>query len=176
MPSLYDHEALKSLLDAPHPSGKFGWLGLALQEVDLVINYCPGKGNSKPIQRGTMEWPVSFICYFGSHPANSTIRGWDQVPGMPTVDPTLQKSQRADPELKPIFNYLEKGVLPIDEKLAKEMVLGKSQLVITDGVLYHVEDKSLWIIPPVEARQKLFKEVHEGVYGLILEMLRCMGS
>ena len=41
-----DHEALKSLLNAPHPSGKLAWWGLALQEVDIVINYLPGKGNS----------------------------------------------------------------------------------------------------------------------------------
>ena len=37
-----DHEALKSLLDTPHPSGLARW-GLALQEVDLAIHYKPGK-------------------------------------------------------------------------------------------------------------------------------------
>ena len=68
---------------------------------------------------------------------------------MRTVNPTLRESQRADPELKLIFDYLEEGVLPTEEKQAKELVLGKSQLVITDGVLYHLEkDKSLRIIPP----------------------------
>ena len=50
-------------------------------------------------------------------------KGEDPVPGMPTVDPTLQESQRADPELKPIFDYQEKGVLPTDKKQTKEMVL-----------------------------------------------------
>ena len=45
------------------------------------------------------------------------------------------------------------------------------------GVLYHVEkDKSLRIIPPVEARQKLFKEVHEGVYGAHLRETKMHGE
>ena len=40
-----DHEALKSLLNTPHPSGKLARWGLALQEVDLSIFYRPGKKN-----------------------------------------------------------------------------------------------------------------------------------
>ena len=40
-----DHEALKSLLNTPHPSGKLARWGLALQEVDLSISYRPGKQN-----------------------------------------------------------------------------------------------------------------------------------
>ena len=38
-----DHEALKSLLNTPHPSGELARWGLALQEVDLAIHYKPGK-------------------------------------------------------------------------------------------------------------------------------------
>ena len=40
-----DHQALRSLLNTPHPSGKLARYGLALQEVDLVINYRPGRVN-----------------------------------------------------------------------------------------------------------------------------------
>ena len=40
-----DHEPLKSLLNTPHPSGKLARWGLALQEVDIVIYYRPGKSN-----------------------------------------------------------------------------------------------------------------------------------
>ena len=41
-----DHSALKSLLNTPHPSGKLARWGLALQELDLQIEYCPGKQNA----------------------------------------------------------------------------------------------------------------------------------
>ena len=40
-----DHEALKSLLNIPHPSGKLARWGLALQELDLEIRYRPGQAN-----------------------------------------------------------------------------------------------------------------------------------
>lgn len=37
-----DHEALKALLNIPHPSGKLAQWGLAIQELDLHIHYRPG--------------------------------------------------------------------------------------------------------------------------------------
>ena len=42
-----DHEALKSLLHTPHPSGKLARWGMALQELDLKIEYRPGSKNQK---------------------------------------------------------------------------------------------------------------------------------
>ena len=41
-----DHKALKSLLNTPQPSGKLARWGMALQELDLDIQYCPGKTNA----------------------------------------------------------------------------------------------------------------------------------
>ena len=38
-----DHEALKSLLNTPHPSGKLARWGMALQELDLTILHRSGK-------------------------------------------------------------------------------------------------------------------------------------
>ena len=43
---LSDHEALKSLLNTPHSSGKLARWGMALQELDLDIQYRPGKANA----------------------------------------------------------------------------------------------------------------------------------
>ena len=40
-----DHEALKSLLNISHPSGKLAWWGLAIQELDLHIHYPPSQLN-----------------------------------------------------------------------------------------------------------------------------------
>jgi len=39
------HEAFKVLLNTPHPSGKLARWGLAIQELDLRIHYCPGRTN-----------------------------------------------------------------------------------------------------------------------------------
>ena len=40
-----DHEALKSLLNTPQPSGKLARWGMALQELDLHIQHRSGKHN-----------------------------------------------------------------------------------------------------------------------------------
>ena len=40
-----DHEALKSLLNTPQPSGKLARWGMAIQELDLHIHYRPGGKN-----------------------------------------------------------------------------------------------------------------------------------
>ena len=50
--------------------------------------------------------------------------------------------------------------------MARELVLGGSQYTLLDGVLYHVErDKSLRVIPPLVDREKLFHDVHGGIFG-----------
>ena len=41
-----DHQALKALLNTPHPSGRLARWGLALQELELEIVYRPGKKNA----------------------------------------------------------------------------------------------------------------------------------
>ena len=57
-----DHEALKSLLNTPHRSCKLACWGLAIQELDLQIQYHPGIKNQKadalscsPILRPAVE-------------------------------------------------------------------------------------------------------------------------
>ena len=41
-----DHEALKSLLNTPQPSGRLARWGMALQELDIHIHYRSGKANT----------------------------------------------------------------------------------------------------------------------------------
>ena len=78
----------------------------------------------------------------------------------------LAEYQDVDPELKQWKDYLLSGKLPEDEKKARELVLGKSQFEVKDGVLYHVEkDKMLRVIPPSTSRKDLFDDVHNGVFG-----------
>ena len=77
--------------------------------------------------------------------------------------PTLKKQ---DPELVPIFTYLETGVLPREDRFARTIALMSSQYLIEDGVLYHIEPNStLRLIPPSRSRERLFQEAHGGVFG-----------
>ena len=54
-----DHEALRSLLNTAQPSGKLARWGMALQELDLTIEYCPGKTNARA--DALSRYPISLL-------------------------------------------------------------------------------------------------------------------
>ncbi len=138
-----DHEALKSLLNSPHPSGKLARWGLAIPEVDLMIHYKPGRTNQKAdaLSRAPCgpeteesEFEQTIVAEVSASP-QSPAKGAER---------SLELLQREDSTLAPYFTYLEGDILPDDEAAARELALTKSQFEIVDGVLHHVEkDKTL---------------------------------
>ena len=161
-----DHEALKSLLNTPHPSGKLARWGLALQEMDLTISYRPGKKNvlADALSRAPMEGgdasltPEEGLVAAIGAPQDHSKSGEEVA--------SVGERQRKDPALQRIITYLETGEQPSDPQHAREVVLCSQQYLMLDGVLYYVErDKSLKVIPPSEDRRKIFDEVHSGKFG-----------
>ena len=154
-----DHEALKSLLNTPHPPGKLARCGMALQEVDLTIQHCSGKHNLNA--DALSRFPQA-------HPPTEDIIDLPEgvVASISEGDGDLATLQREDEELKVIVTYLEAGVLPEDDRIAKRIVLTQSQYVIDDGVLYRIaSDSTLRVIPPSPMRETLFQEAHWGKFG-----------
>ena len=61
------------------------------------------------------------------------------------------------------IKYLDRGVLPTDEKLAKRLVLEHSLFTIQDDVLFYVDvarENSLRVAVPSNSQRKLLEEVH----------------
>ena len=150
-----DHEALKSLLNTPQPSRKLARWGMAIKELNLKIMHCSGRKNASADALSRSPLPRSD----GAQDSNP-----ERVVAAVDIEqdalPTLQKQ---DPELAPIFTYLETGVLPREDRLAR---LTSSQHLIEDGVLYRVKANStLQLIPPTRSRERLFQEVHGGVFA-----------
>ena len=131
-----DHEALKSLLSTPHPSGKLAQWGLILQELDLDITYCPGKRNPKA--NALSRYPVHqdpaddcglgvVVAQVGAPPDSSQRQEGEQLgEDSPSVvsskgveqsvpEDTLEKRQRSDPGLLDMIHYLENNILPEDD-------------------------------------------------------------
>ena len=158
-----DHEALKSLLNSPHPSGKLARWGLSIQELDLHIHYRPGRRNEKAdaLSRSPYSTPGTsvdadeqVVAAVGPNDPPSSSKGGDQ---------SLSDRQRCDCTLAPYFSYLEDGILPDEETKARELLLSRNQYTVVGDTLYYVEkDKMLKVIPPVAYRKQLFDEVHSG--------------
>ena len=162
-----DHEALKNLLNTAHPSGKLARWGMALQELDLKIEYRQGKANARA--DALSRYPISLLASNGSNTQIAAVVAKLDIASshVESVEGrTLEKRQKEDPSPAAILAYLHKRELPEEEKAARELVLGESMYMVIDGVMYHVQrDKALRIIPPTADRRKCFLEAHEGPFS-----------
>ena len=157
-----DHEALRSLLNTPHPSGKLARWGLALQELDLQIHR-PGKHNVDA--DALSRFPLSVAVE--SSPQNAVAAVTDAGAPAKNGEPkrTFTKRQKADPTLQMLQTYLEDWTLPHNEAQAYHVVLTHGQYALMDNILYHVEpNKTLCVIPPATDREEFFLEVHRGPF------------
>ena len=135
-----DHEALKSLLNTPHPSGKLARWGLALQEVDLDIHYQSGKVNQNADALSRQPLSTEVKCEQPFEIVASLTPGAPPQGG--EVD--LSSQQSMDPELLEIIDCVAIDTLPEDPKRAQKLALTRSQYTVVDKVLYFVEkDKTL---------------------------------
>ena len=158
-----DHSALTSLLNTPQPSGKLARWGLALQDLDLKIQHRAGKENQNAdcLSRHPTEGLQN--C---TRPSQLVAATEVSTLDSETEPPKLRDVQQQDASLIEIFNYKEKGELPLDDHRARELVIAQSQYEIVEDVLYHVEpDKTLRLVLPETSRRRVFDEVHGGRFG-----------
>ena len=157
-----DHEALKSLLNTPQPSGKLARWGLALQEMDLEIVHRSGKKNANadalsrsPLSSATDRSPTcGIVAVISAGPSREGSLN------------KLAQAQQADGELARITEYLEHGVLPEDERTARRIVLSSPLFTVQDHVLYKLEkDATLRVVVPTSLRRELFDQAHAGKFG-----------
>ena len=77
---------------------------------------------------------------------------------------TLHDQKLTDSLLKIIIDYISNGVLPEDDKEARQLFLSSSKFTILD-ILYHIEsDKTLRVVVPETYRNVLFDEAHAGMF------------
>ena len=143
------HEALKSLLNTSHPSGKLACWGMVLQEYDVHIVYRRGKENAKADALSRYQVPEQATDGDQTMPFTLVAPIAAEVPAKD--GDTLAQRQRGDPELRPIMEYLGAAVMPDDRQKAKQLILQSSEYCLLDGVLYHLgKDKSLRVVLPTQ--------------------------
>ena len=78
------------------------------------------------------------------------------------------KFQRQDEDLGPVVTFLEQGLLPPEESMARQLTLEKCRYVVLDKVLYWIDDlrkNTLHLCVPMCMRQELMKEAHGGKFA-----------
>ena len=124
-----DHAALKSLLNTPQPSDKLARWGMALQEMDLTIVHRSARRNTNADALSRFPLPTSAD-------ENPTCGVVATLTAEPTEENDLASEQRSDEGLAAIITYIETGVLPEEEKLAKQVALTSPLYTVQNRVLY----------------------------------------
>ena len=159
-----DHEALKALLNTPHPSGKLARWGMAIQELDLEIVHRAGRHNVSA--DALSRYPIPGKSAECNDVPFGIVAAFSQVQNCETTCTNIHELQQADPKVKWIITYLQERELPSEDKEAREILLSQDNFTLKEGVLYYlVKDKTLRLVAPASCRQKLFDEAHSGVFG-----------
>ena len=167
---------MKYRLNTPHPSGKLARWGLALQELDLDIQYRPGKEN-------TNADVLSRITQMNEgQPRQDDFQVVTQPkPDVPevtiatlTTSPNSSESeqgewplmQRNDENTAAMIAYLETGTLPTNAAMAQKIAREAPTFSLVDRVLFHTQPSGqLKVVVPSEQRQKLIQEIHGGIFS-----------
>ena len=111
---------------------------MALQELDLKIEYRPGRGNKKA---DALSCHLSATNRYNANQSTSAVvatleasNDSAKVSGI-----TLSEKQRLDPCLRLLTTLLEDHALPENDKKARELVLGRAQYTMIEGVVYRTE-------------------------------------
>lgn len=127
-----DHEALKSLLNTPQPSGKLARWGMALQELDLDIQYHPGGANARA--DALSRYPVPLLAEDCIKTQTPALIAALEIPAQSGeggyTEATLSERQLEDPQLQEIIKYLLDGELPTDDRRARQLVLSQSDFTV----------------------------------------------
>ena len=122
-----DHTVVKSVLEAPNPTGKHArwWMkvhGQGVKEVKIV--YHTGNSNvadalscsphsSEPREETDMEVQVAAVGDMSENVITTLL----QADPLDTQTATLQEDQHKDPDLLELIRYMEEGILPTDQQL-----------------------------------------------------------
>ena len=117
---------------------------MALQELDLDIQYRPGSSNARadalsrypvpPLPEDCTKTQVPALVAMVDAPSLSAQSGETHC-----QETTLRGRQLEDPQLREIIHYLVDGELPAENRRARQLLLSQSDFTVQDGVLYRIE-------------------------------------
>ena len=137
-----DHAPLKSMLAAKHPSVKLARWSQTLAEVDVKIQYRPGRkhSNADALSRAAVNLQEESVADVQATPTASDSESHTAAADSLNSELEMAQLQHTDANLQSIFCYLEKGDFPADGNRARKLMLESARFSIIDGVLYFVDN------------------------------------
>jgi hypothetical protein len=140
---------------------------MAIQEMDLTIEYRPGRKNEK----------ADALSRYPATSGDTSDYQPHVVVAATHVSKSLESHQRGDPTLLPIITNLSEGRLPSGDKYAKALLLSEDKYTLLDGVLFHIEpDKKLRVVPPTADIKGLWEQLRSGTSGGHLKCAKAHGQ
>ena len=129
-----DHAPLKAMLKAKHQTGKLSRWAAVISELNLNIQYSPGRKNSNvdALSRFPLEVGVDDSESEADHSVLQVAADGSLVTNVPRETDEISKLQSRDDELRLVRQYLKDGTLPSDEKRARKILLQKDQFVLLE--------------------------------------------
>ena len=162
-----DHAALKTMLTARHQTGKLARWGQTLAELELDIQYKPGRANSNAdaLSRSPLLGAQEAVNSPGEEEAQVATVSAD-LESMESAN--TRQLQQQDPELAEIICFIEEDKIPDDDKRARKLALQRSSFALLEGVLHYVDparrDRPRLAVPS-ELRKELMQETHSGGFS-----------
>ena len=137
---------------------------MAIQEMDLHIKHRSGQSNASA--DALLRHPVNDAV------VSSLSTPRDETSGPVLSEPTREKfndmsaMQKSCVELKDMFLYLSRNVLPGDAKESRRIVSESQHFDLIDGILHHENPHfpGRWCVAvPVELRLPLLENAHGGL-------------
>ena len=136
-------------------------LGAVLSQADVNGKLHPVAYASRALHKHERNYPITeLLC-----PETQCQRLWLLLW---RLCPQNIEEQYQDPDFKPIIDYLQKGVLPEDDKVARKIVLHNDNFDVIDGLLQHENPNfpGRWCVAiPKEKRADLIREAHDGRFS-----------
>ena len=114
---------------------------MALQELDLTIQHWSGKhnANADALSQCPLLDSVNGVHAQSEGLVATLTAARDGKDDEPDRRGSLVSLQRGDPELLPLMDYLETGMLPSHDRDSRQVVLSSEQFTLEEGVLHHLE-------------------------------------
>ena len=128
---------------------------------------------------GEQEDTIPVATYKVSRPCEPSVDK-DAVAAVMVIEPDeLPSAQQNCPEIGPYYDFIQYGVLPEDNKLARKLAHQEDQYIIIDDVMYHRHNPgqrskfrpdlhlciSKQVVVPINYRARLLDQYHDAMVG-----------